>query len=338
MGKSVLTAIRARSMVTVVVVIVAVLLGWLLLDRPGLSDSYEPLLEREVTPADGLPNGFMVWSSNRAGKHDIYRMSLPDREITQLTDHPNDDHYPRISPDGRRVVFARSREPGLSTRNQLDWDVIMLDLETGRERKLAEYGNSPTWSSDGNKVYFQYRVEQFGEYDLDDDEQKVVFHSGMGKVQNGAGLQTPHLSPDGERIAVTLRYAQHLMGIVDFKGRITRISDGCQLTWSPSGNFLYYVDYGGRMKTAIYVYEPSTGESQMLLDLPGEFSHEYFPRVSDDERYMVFGASRSVEAHEHDRADYEMFLWQIGTPVDNVTRLTFDESNDSYPDIHLFEG
>jgi len=314
----------------------AALLGWLLVERNSASDSYQPLLTRQVIAAEELPSGFIVWSSNRSGNHDIYKMTLPERKITRLTSHPHVDYYPRISPDGRRIVFARSRKAGLSTRNQLDWNVIMLDLATGNERKLVDYGNVPTWSADGEKVYYQYRVEQFGQYDLEDAEHRVVFHAGMGQVRRGAGLQTPHLSPDGERIALTLRFKQHLIGIVDFKGRITRIADGCQLTWSPGGDFLYYVDYGGRMKNAIYVYEPSRGESQMLLDLPGEFSHEYFPRLSEDERYLVFGASRSVKAHEHDSADYEMFLWQVGTPLDNVRRLTFDAANDNFPDIHLY--
>lgn len=330
-------AFKATAIRNIAVVLAVGLVGWLLVDRLVLSGSYEPLLAREVAVQDELPKGFMVWSSNRSGNHEIFKMSLPDRGITQLTGHPHVDYHPRISPDGKRIVFARSRKPGLSTRNQLDWDVMMLNLETGEERKLAEFGNFPTWSADGRKVYYQYRVEQFGEYDLDDEAHRVVFHAGMGAVGQGAGLQTPHLSPDGESIAVTLRFKQHLIGTVDFKGRITRIADGCQLTWSPTGNFLYYVDYGGRMKNAIYIYEPSVGKSQMILDLPGEFSHEYFPKLSSDERYMVFGASRSEKAHEHDKADFEMFLWQIGTPVDNVRRLTFNKSNDNYPDIHLLE-
>lgn len=317
------------------VVIGAGLLGWLLVEQLVLSDSYEPLLSREVTPADTLPEGFMVWSSNRSGNHDIFKMTLPDREITRLTRHPHVDYHPRISPDGRSIVFARSRKPGMSTRNQLDWNVIVLDLETGKERRVAEFGNFPAWSADGRKVHYQYRVGQVAEYDLEAGEQRILLHGGMGQLKEGVGFQTPHVSPDGGRVAVTLRFKQHLIGTVDRQGRIARIADGCQLTWSPTGTFLYYVDYGGRMKNAIYVYEPSLGESRMALDMPGKFSHEYFPKLSDDERYMVFGASRSAKAHEHDKADFEIFLWQIGTPAGNVERLTFDKSNDNYPDIHL---
>jgi len=300
------------------------------------SDDGEWVLDREVTPADSLPEGFVVWSSNRAGTHDIYKMTLPDKEIIRLTDHPHVDYHPRISPDGKKVVFARSREPGVSHRNQLDWDVILLDLETGKERQLAEYGNFPTWSPNGDAVHYQYRIEQFAEHELDSGEQKILFHGGMGHLKKGVGLQTPNLRPDGGKMAVTLRYKQHLIGTVDRQGRIQPIADGCQLTWSPEGDFLYFVDYGGRMKNAVYVYKPGGADPRLWFDMPGEFSHEYFPKLSHDERWLVFGASRGEKAHEHDQADFENFIWQVGTPIETATRLTFNEANDNYPDIFLY--
>ena len=164
----------------------------------------------------------------------------------------------------------------------------------------------------------------------------MLLHAGKGDIKKGAGFQTPHLSPDGNRLAVTLRFKQHLIGTAGLDGNLSQITDGCQLTWSPKGDFLYFVDYGGRMKNAVYVYETSTGKVHTWLDLPGKFSHEYFPKLSNDERYLVFGASRSAKAHEHDRADFENFLWQVGTPIENAVRLTFDESNDNYPDVYLY--
>ncbi len=215
--------------------------------------------------------------------------------------------------------------------------MILLDLKTGKERVLARSGNSPTWSWDGRKVYFQRKATQFIEHDVASGKERVIFKSGTGSVKAGAGLQTPHFGPDGERIAVTLRYKQHLIGLVDRRGRIQRIADGCQLTWSRRGDFLYFVDYGGRMKNALYVYEPGRGKPQMWLDLPGKFSHEYFPKLSNDERYLVFGASRSRKAHDFDRADYEIFLWQIGTPVTSAQRLTFNKDSDIWPDVYLYE-
>ena len=71
----------------------------------------------------------------------------------------------------------------------------------------------------------------------------------------------------------------------------------------------------------------------MWLDMPGEYSHEYFPKLSNSEDYLVFGSSTGD--HEHDSADYEIFIWQVGTPVQSASRLTFHTGNDNWPDIFI---
>ena len=50
---------------------------------------------------------------------------------------------------------------------------------------------------------------------------------------------------------------------------------------------------------------------------------------------LVFGASRSEGEHEHDQADYEIFLWQIGSDPTQATRLTFHTGNDNWPDVYI---
>ena len=51
---------------------------------------------------------------------------------------------------------------------------------------------------------------------------------------------------------------------------------------------------------------------------------------------MVWGAA--AEGHEHDRADYEIFIWEVGTPWDTAERLTFYSGNDQWPDIYVDGG
>ena len=46
---------------------------------------------------------------------------------------------------------------------------------------------------------------------------------------------------------------------------------------------------------------------------------------------MVWAAS--AEGHEHDRADYEIYLWEVGTSWDDAVRVTHYTGNDQWPDI-----
>ena len=72
-------------------------------------------------------------------------------------------------------------------------------------------------------------------------------------------------------------------------------------------------------------------ELRELLDAPGEWSHEYFPRVSNDGALLAYGASQG--GHEHDVADYEIFLWRIGTAPEAAARVSFHTGNDQWPDV-----
>ena len=70
-----------------------------------------------------------------------------------------------------------------------------------------------------------------------------------------------------------------------------------------------------------------------LMDLPGRRSHEYFPRLSPDGKWLVWGATD--KGHDHDIFDYELYIWKIGEPVETATRITYHTGNDRWPDIWL---
>ncbi len=41
------------------------------------------------------------------------------------------------------------------------------------------------------------------------------------------------------------------------------------------------------------------------------------------------------KGHDHDIYDYELYIWKIGSPVNEVTRITYHTGNDRWPDIWL---
>jgi uncharacterized membrane protein YbhN (UPF0104 family) len=278
-------------------------------------------------------NGFVVWSSNRGGNHDIYKMSFPDLNIVRLTTHPHVDYYARISPGGGRIVFARSQEPWVSQRNEIPWDVYMLDLNSMKETLVAKYGNVPTWSPDGAGVCFQRNGTIFVEHRLSDGIELTRFSSEQAALPHNTHLQTPVLNAAGNALAATLRKGKRATVIIEKTHAVRKVAGGCQLNWGPKDAYLYYIDKGGHKKNALYRIDPLSLEKTIWLDLPGDYSHEYFPRVSPDGSHLVIGASS--EGHEHDQVDYEIFLWQIGSPPSAAARLTFHDGNDCWPDIWL---
>lgn len=260
-------------------------------------------------------------------------MELPGLETRQLTDHPHVDYYPRISPDGRKVVFARSQVPNLSQRDKVAWDVYVLELSSGQEALVATNANAPTWSSDGRKVFFQRNADTFVEHDLVAGEERILFKSGQGNVPSGIVLSYPNFNEQEEKLAVTVRGAARMTAIIGVDGSRYRVGGGCTLSWAPGNEYLYLIGHGGKQINRFYKFNRQTKESTEWLDLPGDRSHEYFPRVSNDGNYLVFGASKGD--HELGIADYEIFLWEIGAPAEEAIRLTYSPANDCWPDIHV---
>jgi Tol biopolymer transport system component len=294
--------------------------------------------EQQENPILAKLRGFVIWSSNRFGNHDLVMLTLPDRKLSRLTTDPHAEYFPRISPDGSKVVFCRSQEPWVSQRNKYPWDVWLLDLRTGKKRLLAKNANVPTWSADGSTVYFQRNANQFVEYELATGKESVVFETGRNlPLPASAHLETPVWSAARQTLAVTMRKNGPVYTYIIGPDRTVReVNEGCELNWSPDFSFLYHVghDSSNRSNNVFYKINPDTLERTLWFDSPGEYSHEYFPKISNTGEVLVYGASTG--GHEHDTADYEIFLWPISSPMSNTARLSYHTGNDNWPDIFLY--
>jgi Tol biopolymer transport system component len=262
-------------------------------------------------------------------------LTLPDLQLTRLTTDPHTEYFPRISPDGGKVVFCRSQEPWVSQRNYYAWDLYLIDLPTGKVRLLTKNGNVPTWSADSKTIYFQRQGNQFVEYTLATQKESVVFGTGKNlPLESSVLLTTPAWSESRSALAATLRGGRRGTVVIDSDKVVHRVGDGCELNWSPDSSFLYYVDHGDKGGNVFYKVNPKTLERVLWYDAPGEYSHEYFPKLANSGDVLVFGASSG--GHEHDQADYEIFLWPVDSPMTDTVRLSFHTGNDNWPDIYLY--
>jgi hypothetical protein len=90
---------------------------------------------------------------------EIWLLGLNGRLAQRLTSNRHHEEHPRISPDGRRIVFVRN--VGRSgTLDANDNEIFVRDLRSGAEIRLTENrveDGHPEWSYDGLRIIFHSR-------------------------------------------------------------------------------------------------------------------------------------------------------------------------------------
>jgi hypothetical protein len=279
-------------------------------------------------------SGTLVWSSNREGNHELYRANLATGVVSKLTNHPHVDYLSRYSPDGRRISFLRSRRTWVSFREVDGWDLMVMNADGSGQRRLAERAYHGMWTPDGGSITFT-RDNKVMAVDVSSGEERLVYD---GADEPTAGrIDEPMMGPDG-LLAFALKgvsRARRGVGILSLKTRkFERVSpepSACEIAWIGETGRVVWIEGSGHGGTRVMHTAAPNGEPQVLIDLPGTYSHEYFPVTTKDGRWLIWGAA--AEGHEHDRADYEIFAWRIGTRAESAIRLTWSTSNDQWPDL-----
>jgi hypothetical protein len=311
---------------------------------PVGSDESIPAAEQAARKeVGGKAKGKIVWSSSRVGHHDIFVMDSDGSNVKALTQGDETDWFPRFSPDGGRVLFTRSRkgwveERDANTANK--WDIWVMNADGSDQKKVVTNASWGNWIGPNEIVYV--RATQIFRRDLGGDAETPIMDSHGVAELDGALLQQPQMSRDGKYIAITLRGSRRETGIWDVFARTwTKTGLGCQINWTPDGQRIYWVNPTGNGGSEVFQMPIAAGKPQRelsddelkFIDIPGRRSHEYFPQLSADGRWLVWGATQ--RGHDHDIADYEIYIWELGTPADKATRLTFHSGNDRWPDIFI---
>lgn len=169
--------------------------------------------ERPLLPVTGLdyspsisPDGkWVVFTSERDGSADIYRVHLDGSGLERLTDDPAYDDQGVLSPDGKTLAFVSSRGTGRA-------HIWLLDLASRRARLLTPSSGSdfrPAWSPDGKWIAFSSDRDSNaghlpGRWELLQSLSVYVIRpdgSDLRRVTRGRGVAgSPRWSPDGKRI------------------------------------------------------------------------------------------------------------------------------------------
>jgi hypothetical protein len=289
--------------------------------------------------------GLIVWSSSRNGNHDLFTMKTDGTDVKSITSGDNVDWFPRFSPDGTRILFCRSKKGWVSERDaniSNKWDLYTVHPDGTELTKVLGDATWGSWVGDDEVIFV--RDGKILRTKLGSGKEEELLDGNTAKVLDAAELQQPELSPDGKYVAITLRGSRRETGIWSLADKTwTQTGLGCQINWAPDGKTIYWMNPTGNGGSEVYrmsivdgkppAKAPSDDEIR-FMDMPGRRSHEYFPQLSRDGKWLVWGITQ--RGHDHDTADYEIYLWEVGTPPETgAARLTFHSANDRWPDVFI---
>ena len=134
----------------------------------------------------------LLFSSDRTGNQDIWKMEVVEGELEQLTTNPTPDWNPMLSPDGEQIVFY-----SYLSGNR---DIWVMPIGGGAARQLTNFEGpdiSPSWSPDSKMIAFA--SNRGGNGDI------WVLPTDGGRptrfTKDSANDMKPQWSPDGEKIA-----------------------------------------------------------------------------------------------------------------------------------------
>jgi len=260
---------------------------------------------------------------------------------------------PRISPDGRRIVYLR-RSLDIMTDRPLD-AIWMIDADGSNHRPLrssaASY-SSPRWSPDGERLAYVARAGRRGAelFVRWVDSGETALLSNLPEAPSALAF-----SPDGKQIAFQMFVAEKASTLATPPQR----PEGAD--WAPPVRFIdelpYRVDGAGYLEaghTQVFVIPADGGRARQLTD--GPYDHGGPLSWSPDGRSLVISANR-IDEPMSDPLESE--LWLIDVDSGEMRALTdrdgldyaprfspdgrsvyylgYDDEGMSYHNVHLYE-
>lgn len=164
-----------------------------------------PLTGMDYSPSLSVDGKWVVFTSERKGSADIYRVHPDGTGLEPLTQDPAFDDQATLSPDGKTLAFVSTRKSGYA-------QIWLMDVASRKARLVNSKpgtGFHPAWSPDGKWLTFSSDQRRFAGH-LPGRWEKIqslsVFvvrpdGSGLRRITRGRGVAgSPRWSPDGKRI------------------------------------------------------------------------------------------------------------------------------------------
>jgi len=270
--------------------------------------------EQEASHPNWSPHANLVaFQSYSGGTFHIWTM-LPDgTNLKQITLGHGDDREPRISPDGKQIIFSSDR----AFEGSYDiWTVPVVGGEPKRITRAPADEFEPSWSPDGRRAIFVSGAGSIGSsiqsIDLSTGEQKELKRIDPSKGR----LEAPSWTPDGKRFSYVMFQGSNFMfnsGRLIFEGGqgnepyIAQANDTFPFppVWLSDREYLYTgdgqifratldssVEHSIKFSAAIPFVRPVYRPRQYDFDSPAKHTVKgiFAPALSPDGKQVAFVA------------------------------------------------
>lgn len=267
----------------------------------------------------GKVQGFIVWATSRDGTWEIYKMRADGTDKVRLTNDQEINDHPVWSKDGKWIYYQRNN------------DIYRMRPDGSNSQIVVMNGSYFDITEDGLKLIYVIEEQNKCSIVLRDLEKGTTEEIIPARVPEFKGklLGSPTISPDGEWLAFASTYpTAWIIHIVKLDGsNHYQFAGGCQPQYRPDGLMLVWITGGYH---DVYIGTPDGKHSEPFEDsIPGR-PNCYFPRWSNDGKYIVFAASPH---HDFWTSDYEIYIKSV-KGIEAV-RLTFHPGTDRWPDLFI---
>lgn len=116
------------------------------------------------SPSWGAGDASLYYASFVTGNWEIFRLDLASGNTVNLTNDPYADQHPRVSPDGRLVVFHTNRD--------VQFEIYVMNADGSNPHNVSndpEDDRYPSWSPDGSSIVWSRYIDSFDIYTMKAD-------------------------------------------------------------------------------------------------------------------------------------------------------------------------